>query len=95
MLVFYLYYAFGVALSFILFTIGSRNASQDQQGLIDYFTCEAFGIDSNDPCILNVDHTETLAFTSVAYFGHAMGPYATLIFIFPINKIREKWRNKN
>ena len=57
---------------------------------IDYFTCEGFGIDSNDPCILNVDRTETLTFTSIAYFGHAMGPYATLIFIFPINKIREK-----
>ena len=47
--------SFAVALNLVLLTNGLRNAFQYQQGFNDYFMCEAFGSNPDDPCVLEVD----------------------------------------
>lgn len=73
----------------MLFTIGSRNVFQNQQGLKNYFTCEALGLDPVDPCILeHRDHALIIA----AFVVYTLGPYATLVYIIPMDKIKDQWR---
>ena len=93
LLIFFIYYGIAVALGFIFVTIGSRNANDNGQKLVEYFICESFGVDITDPCILDVNHQETQALISGAYFAYTLGPYATLVFIFPIDKVKRKWKS--
>ena len=72
LLVFLLYFAFAVALNLMLFTIGLRNISQNEQGLKDYFTCEAFGSNPVDPCILEVDLHRDHALEIAAFVVHIL-----------------------
>ena len=92
LLVFFLYFAIAVALSLIFFTIGSRNIAQYQQGFMDYFVCEAFGVDPDNPCVFEVDRRGDQAFTIASYAMYALGPYVTLVYIVPVDKVKEKWR---
>ena len=92
LLVFFFYNAFTVALSFLLFTIGTRNANDNVQKLTEYFICESYGVDVNDPCTLEVNRQSTQALTTVPYLALTLGPYATLWFIFPVDVAKKKWK---
>ena len=77
----------------IFFTIGSRDIAEDQIGFRDYFVCEAFGADPEDPCIFEVDRRVNQAFTTASYAtAYTLGPYATLVYIVPIDKVKNQWR---
>ena len=78
-------------MSLIFFIIGLRNASQNQQGFMEYFACEAVGDDPNDPCIFEVDRQKEQAFTVASYVSHALGPYVILVYAMPVDKLKEKW----
>ena len=92
LLVFLFYFAFAVALNLMLFTIGSRNIFQNQQGLKNYFACEAFGSDPDNPCILEVDRHTDHALTAAAFVVYTIGPYATLVCVIPMDKVKDRWR---
>ena len=79
-------------MSMIFFTIGSRDIAEDQTGFRDYFVCEAFGADLEDPCVFEVDRQVNQAFTIASYVSYALGPYSTLVYIVPINKVKNQWR---
>ena len=80
LLIFLLYFAFAVALNLMLFTIGLRNISRNEQGLKDYFTCEAFGSNPVNPCILEVDLHRDHALKIAAFVVHTFSaPYVTLV----------------
>ena len=91
LLVFFFYFALAAALSLIFFTIGSQNISQDQEGFTQYFACEALGVNLNNPCVFTVDRLRQQAFTIASFVMYTMGPYLTLVFIVPVNKMKEKW----
>ena len=93
LLVFLLYFAFAVALNLMLFTIGLSNMSRNEQGLKDYFTCEAFGSNPVDPCILEVDLHRVHALQIAAFVVHTFSaPYVTLVYVIPVDKVKEQWK---
>ena len=90
LMVFFLYYAFAVTLSLIFFTIGSRNTALYTQGFTDYFSCEAFGVDPDDPCVFEVDRRGDQILTFISIGMYSIGAYVALICIAPVDKIKEK-----
>ena len=90
LLAFLFYFAFAVGVNLILVAIG--NVSQNQQGLENYFTCEAFGLDPDDPCILETDRHREHALTIAGLVVYTIGPYATLVYATPVEKIKYQWR---
>ena len=76
----------------MLFTIGSRSVFQNQQGLKNYFTCEAFGSDPDDPCILEIDRYRDRAITTAGFVVYTIGPYVTLVYAVPMDKMKDQWR---
>ena len=91
-MVFFFYFAFVNALSLIFFTIGSRDIAEDQIGFGNYFVCEAFGADPEDPCVFEVNRQGDQAFTIASYATYTLGPYATLLYTVPIDKVKNQWR---
>ena len=92
LLVFFFYFAFASALSLILFTIASRNISKDQEGFSRYFACEAIGQHPDSPCVLTVNRLGQQALNIASFVMYTMGPYATLIYVIPVNRVKENWR---
>lgn len=92
LLVFFLYFAFAVNLSLIFFTIALGNTAKNQEEFTKYFTCEALGADSDDPCILEVDRQGNQGFNIVSYAMYAISPFITLVYVVPVDKIKERWR---
>ena len=70
-----------MALNLILFTIGLRNTSRYQQGFNDYFMCEAFGLDPDNPCTLEVERHRDHALTILALTIQNFAPYVALVYI--------------
>ena len=95
LLVFFFYFAFATALSLIFFTIGSKNATQTQQGFAEYFACEAIGEDPSNPCVLPVNRLGEQGFTIVAFAMYTIGAYVTLVYTIPMDKVKERWRAWN
>jgi hypothetical protein len=91
LLVFLFYFAFALALNLILFTIGLRNAFQYQEGFDDYFTCEAFGFDPDNTCVLEVDRHRDHALTVLALTVHNFAPCVALVYIIPVDKVKAQW----
>ena len=91
-MVFVFYFAFVNTFSLIFFTIGSRDVSQNQTGFEDYFVCEAFGADPEDSCVFEVDRQADQTFTIASYVTYTMGPYATLVYTVPIDKVKNRWK---
>ena len=88
---FLFYFAFAMALNLILFTIGLRNALRYQQGFNDYFMCEAFGSDPDNPCTLEVDPHRDHALTILALTIHNFAPCVALVYIIPVDKVKAQW----
>ena len=55
LLCFFFYFSSGAIFSFILLVIGFQNSIQDMQLFFEYYSCEAYGMDPADPCVLKVD----------------------------------------
>ena len=91
LLVFLSYFAFALALSLILYTNGLRNAFQYQQGFNDYFMCEAFGSNPDNPCILKVDRYTDQVLTILANIIHNLAPCVALVYIIPVEKVKAQW----
>lgn len=79
-------------MSMIFFTIGSRDIAEGQVGFRDYFVCEAFGADPEDSCVFEVDRQMNQAFTIASYVAYTLGPYSTLLYTVPIDKVKIQWR---
>lgn len=92
LLVFLFYFAFAAGLNLMLFTIGSGNVFQNQQGLKNYFACEALGSDPDNPCVLEVNRHRDHALTVTAFIVYTIGPYATLVYVIPVDKVKDQWR---
>lgn len=71
--------------------MGFGNSSQDKQAFTKYFNCEAFGVDSSKPCVIEVDRRRDQALLIVSSTMFVFAPYVTLIYIVPVDKIKEKW----
>ena len=91
LLIFFFYFAIASALSLVLIIVGSRNATQEEQGFMEYFACKALGEDPENPCLFTVDRREGQAFTIASLAFYAMGPYAALVYVIPLDKIKERW----
>ena len=51
----------------------------------------------DDPCILEVDHRGDHTFVVAAFIVYAMGPFVTLVYILPVDKVKtvfKEWKNK-
>ena len=92
LLVFLFYFAFASGLTLMLFTIGSGNVFQNQQGLKNYFACEALGSDPDNPCVLEVNRYRDHALKVIALTVYTIGPYATLVYVIPVDKVKDQWR---
>ena len=92
LLVFVFYFAFASALSLIFSTIGLRNISKNHEGFSRYFACEAIGKHPDSPCVLTVNRLGQQALNIASFVTYTMGPYATLIYVIPVNKVKENWR---
>ena len=92
LLVFFFYFAISTALSLMLLLAGSRNASQNLQGIYDYFSCEVRGIngDNINPCTFDVDRIEEQAFSIASFVAYTLGPYSTLVYVIPVDKVKDK-----
>ena len=88
LLVFLFYFAFAVALNLILYTNGLRYAFQNQQEFEDYFMCEAFGSNPDDPCVLEVDRHIDHALTLLAITIQNLAPCVALVYIIPVDKVK-------
>jgi hypothetical protein len=91
LILFLFYFAFAVVLNLILYTIGLRNAFQYQQGLNDYFMCEAFGFDPDNPCVLELDQHRDHALTIFAIIIQSFAPCVALVYIIPVDKVKARW----
>ena len=80
-----------MVLNLISFTIGLRNGFQYQQAFNDYFTCEAFGSDPDNPCTLEVDRHRDHALTIFALTIQNFATYVALVYIIPVDKVKARW----
>lgn len=92
LLCFFFYFSFATIFSLTVYAIGFRNALQDQQEFINYFSCEAFGVNPSSPCVLGVDRRRDQALIIASGTMPFFAPYITLIYIVPVDKLKEKWR---
>ena len=84
-----------MALNLILFTIGLQNAFGNQQGFKNYFKCEAFGSDPDDPCVLEVDRHRDHALTITAIIVQSIAPFVSLVYIIPVDKVKTHWNKSH
>ena len=89
---FFMYFSITAVISLSLVTVGLRNISQNQQLFVKYFECQSFGVDPNKPCILEVDHRLDQAFILMFTVLLMFAPYATMVYIIPVDKFKEKWQ---
>ena len=76
----------------MLLIAGSRDAPQNLQRIYDYFSCEALGIgnDIDSMCSFDVDRVEEQAFTNASFLMYTLGPFSTLVYVIPVDKMRNK-----
>ena len=51
----------------------------------------------DDPCVLEVDRRGDHTFVVAAFIVYAMGPFVTLVYILPVDKVKtvfKEWKNK-
>ena len=74
----------------MLLLAGSRNAPQNLRRLYDYFSCEVLGINGDNPCTFDVDRIEEQAFTIASFLAYTLGPYSTLVYVIPVDRVKDK-----
>ena len=53
--------------------------------------CEAFGLNPDNPCILEVDRHIDYALTVLAGIVINLAPYVALVYIIPLDKVKAQW----
>ena len=53
--------------------------------------CEALGLDPDDLCVLEVDRHTDHALTIVAIIVQSIAPCVTLVYIIPVDKVKNQW----
>ena len=77
-----------MAMSFILYTIGLRRAGEYQQAFDQYFRCEVFGYNPQNPCILQVDRSSYIALNIASFSIFVLAPYVSFVYIIPFKKVK-------
>ena len=86
----FIYFSSAFAMSLILFAIGLHRADEYQQGFDQYFRCEAFGYNPQNPCVLQVDRSNYIALNIVSYSTFVLAPCVSFIYIIPFKKVKNK-----
>ena len=60
---------------------------QNQQLYLDYFFCEKFGIDPDNPCMLEVNGYMGQSLQIATYATYTFTPYIILIYILPVERL--------
>ena len=90
---FLFYFSFATSCGFALIGARSGKLQQNQQLYFDYFFCETFGIDPDNPCVLDVDGyvDQSLRIATNATFTFT--PYIILIYILPVGRLVRKLKS--
>ena len=59
---------------------------------MEYFNCQSFGVDPDNPCVLEVDRHWSLITSLVFSILFMFAPYITMVYIMPVDKLKEKWQ---
>lgn len=82
-----------MAMSFILYTVGLRRADEYQQAFDQYFRCEAFGYNPQNPCVLQVDRSSYTALNIASFSVFVLTPYVSFVYIIPFKKVKNALRS--
>ena len=77
-----------IGLSFV--TVVVRNTPKDRKLFMEYFNCQSFGVDPDNPCVLEVDHRWVQIINLIVGILLMLAPYVTMIYIVPVDKFKEK-----
>ena len=97
LLVFFIYFALAIGIDLIIIMVGIRISIQQQQGITNYFSCEALGVNVDDPCVLEVSRLKSRVLITLTNVFGAITPYVILIYIVPVKKIKDvfgTWRKR-
>ena len=92
LLCYFVYYFIISVFSLSFATVIIRNVSQDRRLFMEYFNCQSFGVDPNNPCVLEVDRHWSLITSVILSILFMFAPYITMVYIVPVDKLKEKWQ---
>ena len=87
LLCFFFYFSIATVCGLALIGVSAGRSYQDQQLYSDYFLCETFGIDSDNPCVLEVNGYRVQSFIVAINAMFTLTPYVILIYILPVEKL--------
>ena len=86
------YYILVTVITLTGFTDLSRKSDLFEQRLNEYFLCELFGHDPNNPCDrTNLEETFSIPLSIISYALHGVLPLVNLIFIIDAKEIKMKY----
>ena len=89
LLFFFFYLSITTVCGLALIGVRAGKYQQNQQLYLDYFFCEMFGIDPDNPCMLEVDAYMDQSLQIATYVTYTFTPYIILIYILPVERL---WR---
>ena len=90
LLCFFFYFCFAAIFSYTVLVIGGfHSILQDTLLFLQYFSCEAYGVDPSSPCVLEVDRRQDQSLILLSNIMLIFAPYITLIYIVPVNKVKD------
>ena len=92
LLCYFVYYFIISVFSLSFATVIIRNVSQDRRLFMEYFNYQSFGVDPNNPCVLEVDRHWSLITSLILSILFMFAPYITMVYIVPVDKLKEKWQ---
>ena len=87
-LVFAYYIVFGV-LALVLFSVTFRDLDEFRDSVTDYFVCEAFGEDPDNPCPRDYEDFRHRDLESAVYLLMGFIPVVSLVFIINIESVKK------
>ena len=92
LLCYLVYFSITSVFSLSFATVIIRNVSQDHRLFMEYFNCQSFGVDPDNPCVLEVDRHWSLIISLIYSILFMFAPYITMVYIIPVDKLKEKWQ---
>ena len=92
LLCYFVYYFIISVFSLSFATVIIRDVPQDRRLFMEYFNCQSFGVDPNNPCVLEVDRHWSLITSVILPILFMFAPYITMVYIVPVDKLKEKWQ---
>ena len=84
LLCFFFYFSITTICGLALIGVRSGRSYQNQLLYSDYFLCETFGIDADDPCVLEVDGYKDQSLLLATSAMLIFAPCIILIYILPV-----------